>query len=95
VNSETCFHYKQQGTHVTADYSGGTVIKGSLVGQLIASELLMLYHCITTSNELKAGKATAQLTTNSDGRIELHLQWEWLTSEGAGKSVYVERILDS
>jgi len=57
--------------------------------------LLMLYHCITTSNELKAGKATAQLTTNSDGRIELHLQWEWLTSEGAGKSVYVERILDS
>ena len=68
VNSETYFHYKQQGTLVTADYSGGTVIKGSLVGQLIASELLMLYHCITTSNELKAGKATAQLTTNSEGR---------------------------
>ena len=95
VNSETCFQYKQKGTLVTADYSGGTVIKGSLVGQLIASELLMLYHCVTTSNELKAGKATAQLTTNSEGRIELHLQWEWLTSEGAGKSVYVERILES
>ena len=49
----------------------------------------------TTSNELKAGKATAQVTTNSKGRIELHLQWEWLTSEGAWKSVYVELILDS
>ncbi len=90
VNSETRFHYKQEGTLVTADYSGGTVIKGSLIGQFLASELVVLYHCITTSNELKAGKATAQVFSNSEGRIELHLQWEWLTSGGAGKSVYIE-----
>ena len=52
----------------------------------------MLYHCITSSNELKAGKANAQVLTNSDGRIELHLkwEWEWLTSEESGESVYVE-----
>ena len=28
VNSETRFDYKQEGTLVTANYSGGTVIKG-------------------------------------------------------------------
>ena len=92
VNSETQFDYKQEGTLVTANYSGGTVLKGSIIGQLIAAELLMLYHCITSSNELKAGKAIAQVSTNSDGRIELHLKWEWLTSEESGESVYVEHV---
>ena len=54
----------------------------------------MLYHCITSLNELKAGKANAQVLTNSDGRIELHLKWEWLTSEESGESVYVEQTLN-
>jgi len=95
VNSETRFDYKQEGTLVTANYSGGTVIKGTIIGQLIAFDLFMLYHCITSSNELKAGKATAQVSTNSNGRIELHLKWKWLTSEESGESVYVEQALNS
>mgnify|MGYP006159629555 CR=1 FL=1 len=76
VNSETLFDYKQEGTLITAKYSGETIIKGAIIGQLIASELFMVYHCITTSNELKAGKSIAQVFTNSEGRIELYLKWE-------------------
>jgi len=55
----------------------------------------MLYHCITSSNELKAGRATVQVSSNSNGRIELHLKWEWLTSKESGESVYVEQALNS
>ena len=42
VNSETLFDYKQEDTLVTAKYSGGTIIKSALIGQLIDSELLMV-----------------------------------------------------
>ena len=31
VNSETRFDYKQEGTLVTANYSGGSVIKGTII----------------------------------------------------------------
>jgi len=71
---ETLFVYKQVGAVVTIDYSCTTVIKVTIIGQLIASELFMLYHCITTSIEPKARKLIAQVSTNSDGRIELHLK---------------------
>ncbi|MDB9835560.1 hypothetical protein OAC51_01510 [Flavobacteriaceae bacterium] len=92
VNCETLFNYKQHGTLVTADYSGGPILEGVIIGQFQGSELTMLYQCKTKKKELKAGKATAQVSTNSNGRIELHMKWEWLTSEESGESVYIEQV---
>ena len=90
VNKETLFEYKQEANLVTAEYSGGSILKGAIIGRLQGSELSMLYHCITSSNDLKAGKAIAQVSTNIDGKIELRLKWEWLTSDERGESLYIE-----
>ena len=91
VNSNTIFEYKQEGNLVTADYYGGTIQYGKIIAKLKDKQLDMLYQCITTEGELKAGKAIADITINSNKKLELSLQWEWLNgSKERGTSYYVE-----
>lgn len=91
VNTETIFEYKQDGNLVTADYVGGTITYGKIIADLQEDKLNMLYQCLTTGNELKAGKAIAQISLTENGKIKLKLDWEWLTNENnKGTSEYIE-----
>lgn len=91
VNSETIFQYKQEENLVTADYFGGTIKYGKIIAELNGDTMNMLYQCLTTDNELKAGKALAKISLTKDGKIKLNLNWEWLTNgKGNGKSEYIE-----
>lgn len=92
VNAETTFHYQQEGDLVTADYYGGTIRYGKIIGRLEGQQLNMLYQCLTTDNELKAGKAIAQISFAEENKIKLTLNWEWLgEKKGKGQSEYVEK----
>jgi hypothetical protein len=91
VNPETVFEYKQQDNLVTADYYGGSIKYGKIIAELKNDELNMLYQCLTTDNQLKAGKALAKITMTNTGKMKLILNWEWLTgSNEKGNSEYVE-----
>ncbi len=91
VNSETVFEYKQQDNLVTADYYGGTIKYGKIIAELKNDELNMLYQCLTTDNQLKAGKAFAKVSLLDTGKIKLSLNWEWLTNGSEkGNSEYIE-----
>ncbi len=91
VNSDTIFKYKQDGDVVTADYYGGSVKYGKIIAHLKDDELDMLYQCITTENELKAGKAIAKISLTKDHKIKLVLNWQWLNKEQeTGVSEYIE-----
>ncbi|WPO79209.1 hypothetical protein [Flavobacterium sp. KACC 22761] len=91
VNSETVFNYKQEDNLVTADYFGGTIKYGKIIAELKANKLNMLYQCLTTDNQLKAGKAVAQITLLENGKMKLTLNWEWLTDGNEkGESEYIE-----
>lgn len=91
VTAETVFKYKQDGNLVTADYSGGTIRYGKIIAILKGDQLDMLYQCLTSENQLKAGKAKAKITLTNDGRIKLSLNWEWLGGGNEkGQSEYIE-----
>ena len=91
VNTETIFNYKQDDNLVTADYFRGTIKYGKIIAELKGDELNMLYQCLTTDNQLKAGKALAKITQTENGKIKLSLDWEWLTNgNDQGKSEYIE-----
>ncbi len=91
VNTDTIFEYKQDGSLVTADYEGGTVRYGKIIARLEGAKLHMRYHCLTTEDVLKSGKAIAKVSFNEQSKILLHLDWEWLDGGGEkGRSVYVE-----
>lgn len=91
VNSQTVFEYQQEGDLVTADYHGGTIRYGKIIAHLKDNQLHMLYQCLTTDNELKAGKAIADISLTSSGKIKLNLHWEWLgDKQEKGTSEYIE-----
>ncbi|MEA9412672.1 hypothetical protein [Flavobacterium sp. PL02] len=91
VNTETIFNYKQDDNLVTADYFGGTIRYGKIIAELKGDELNMLYQCLTTDNQLKAGKAIAKIELTENNKIKLSLNWEWLTNgNDKGKSEYIE-----
>ena len=91
VSSETIFKYKQEDNLVTADYYGGTIKYGKIIANLSNNTLDMLYQCITTDNELKAGKAIAKISLTNDEKIKLTLNWKWLEDKNeSGISEYIE-----
>ena len=91
VSLDTIFEYQQDNNLVTADYYGGTIKYGKIIADLQDDKLNMLYQCMTTDNELKAGKAVAQISLTEEGKMKLTLHWEWLThSNSKGKSEYIE-----
>ena len=73
VNQDTIFEYKQEGDVVTADYHGGSVIYGKIIASLQKNKLDMLYQCLTKDNQLKAGKAIADISFTDDQKIKLKL----------------------
>lgn len=90
VTDETIFHYQQNDDLVTADYHGGTIRYGKIIAQLVDDKLHMMYQCLTSENELKAGKAIANISRSAEGKITLSLDWQWLESNGKGSSIYQE-----
>lgn len=90
ATSKTIFKYKQEGNLVTADYQGGGIKYGKIVAKLEDDILHMLYQCLTDEDELKAGKAIAQVSLN-EKKIKLKLNWEWLgDNPQKGVSEYIE-----
>lgn len=92
VDQRTEFHFKQEDDLVSAEYFGGSIQLGKILATFRKNDLLdMRYHCITTDDEFKCGKALAKVSLNEQGKICLDLDWEWIGDEQTqGRSAYVE-----
>jgi hypothetical protein len=92
VNSDTVFKYQQKDNVITADYYGGTIKYGKIIATLENNQLNMLYQCVTSEDELKAGKAIATVSLNKRDKILLKLNWQWLNgNKEKGVSEYLEK----
>jgi hypothetical protein len=96
ADSATVFSYRQKGDIITACYSGGMIRHGSITGRIEGHYLQLLYQCLTTANELKAGKAVAFLSMDQNNKIRMKMNWEWLMHEQndgrhKGSSEYIEK----
>ena len=92
VDSSTLFEYHQCNNILWAEYFGGDVVKGHLVGTVANNgELDFCYHHINKENELRIGvcHSTPQILEN--GKIKLFESWQWLSGDKSeGSSVLVE-----
>jgi hypothetical protein len=92
INTETTMTFlSEDSSGIVGVYSGGTVKTGNVVARRTSeSSIEMLYHCITTSGELKAGQASAIFVQDSEQCIVMKLDWQWLTGDKAkGQSEWV------
>jgi len=94
VNGRTRFHFWQNGMVFYADYFGGDVREGHIIGKFAEDGTGdLLYHCLTNNKDLKAGKAKAVFSIMEDQRLAFDLDWEWITGDHSwGQSRYEEVV---
>lgn len=95
INTNTTMTFvSDDESEILGNYHGGTIKTGNVVGRWIdAFTMEMLYHCITVTGELKAGRALASFSRDSDGLMHMHLDWQWLMGDQSkGTSQWVEKV---
>ena len=96
VDGRTVFEYHQKGKILWADYSGGDVIKGHLIGSVaLNGELDFYYHHINIQNQLRVGKCHSIPRILENGKLELAEKWQWLNGDKSeGESLIIEALFD-
>ncbi|MBQ4804141.1 n-acetylglutamate synthase [Aquimarina sp. MMG015] len=92
TTEETIFKYKQEGTILTSEYSGGQIKKGHLIGLVDENgNIEMRYHQINNNKELMTGICFSKPEILTNGKIRLHETWEWTSGDKSkGKSTLEE-----
>ncbi|MEZ0485271.1 n-acetylglutamate synthase [Fibrella aquatica] len=89
---DTVFHYRQTGTILTANYSGGRIVTGHLLGLVDENgHLDFRYHQLNTEGKLMTGWCRSVPEILPTGKIRLHETWQWTSGdESAGTSIVDE-----
>ncbi len=90
VGSGTLLHFTQKGSRVLARYSGGSIKRGCLVGEVSGTELTYRYTQVEGSGEIHGGSAVCDLLTLPDGRTRIVEHFTWRTREGFGDNIFDE-----
>ena len=93
TSNETLFHYKQTGNMLTAEYSGGMIKYGHLIGLVDElGNITMRYHQINENDELMTGICFSTPEILENGKIRLHENWEWTSGDQSkGTSIIEEQ----
>jgi hypothetical protein len=93
TSGDTIFHYKQVGQVLTAEYSGGKIKYGHLVGLVDTNgNIDMRYHQINEKDELMTGVCQSKPEMLENGKIRLHETWEWTSGDQSkGQSIIEEQ----
>ena len=92
VDGQTLFTYHQNGNILWAEYSGGDVIRGTIIGTVARDGSLdFQYQHMNTEKQLRAGICHSTPRVMSNGKIELSEEWQWMTGDcSKGVSVLEE-----
>lgn len=92
VDEETVFHYHQKEKTIWAEYFGGEIKQGFLIGTVDNNgKLAFTYQHLNESNQLRLGKCNSIPVFSEDGKMEIHEEWQWLNGDKSkGTSVIVE-----
>lgn len=93
TSDETIFRYKQEGNLLTAEYSGGKIKYGHLIGLVDErGNIDMRYHQINDSGILMTGICNSKPEQLPNGKIRLHETWQWTSGDHSrGESVIEEQ----
>ena len=80
VSGDTTFRYRQQGNVIWAEYGGGAIVKGFLVGVVLDKAFEFTYQHVNHAGDIMTGKCKSTPEILTDGRIKLlsELISKWL-----------------
>ena len=89
VSDKTIFSYHQKGNVIWADYSGGSIVKGFLLGMMDDNHTLHFdYRHINKSGDSKSGSCVSSPKIGN-GKLRFYEKWQWTGGE-KGRSVIEE-----
>lgn len=90
VGQATVFTYRQDGGVIWAEYGGGAVVRGYLVGTRAGEVLRFRYSHLGTDGQTSGGVCESTIEVTGDGRVRFHESWTWESRPGSGTSVVEE-----
>jgi hypothetical protein len=91
VSNATLFHYFQEGNTIWANYQGGEIVKGAIIGTINGNELDFIYHHLSKDKILMTGKCKTLISVNPNGKYVLDEKWQWTSGDmSEGTSVLIE-----
>jgi hypothetical protein len=93
TSNETIFKYRQTGNILTAEYSGGKIKYGHLIG-LVDNDgnIEMRYHQVNDKDQLMTGICNSKPEIMENGKIRLHESWQWTSGDKSnGESIIEEK----
>lgn len=91
VGDDTHFEYREDPDGIVhAQYRGGAIRLGYLVGTRVGDHLDFRYTHVTSTGETASGRCRSRINVLDDGRVRMHESWEWTSQPGAGTSVIEE-----
>jgi GNAT superfamily N-acetyltransferase len=92
VDNNTVFKYHQNESIVWAEYIGGDIIRGNIIGTVSEKGVLDFYYQhINKQGQQRIGKCHSVPHTLENGKLELHEDWQWLNGDKSiGSSIIVE-----
>nr|WP_211231572.1 n-acetylglutamate synthase [Eisenibacter elegans] len=93
VSSQTIFHYRQQGSIVTAQYAGGGILEGQLIGTVDeAGVIQMHYQHLNTQKQLRTGRCQSTPERLPNGKIRLYENWQWTNGDQSSGHSVIEEV---
>lgn len=93
TSADTVFYYKQNYNIVTAEYAGGKIVKGQLIG--LADEngaLDFRYQQVNDKGEIMTGTCISVPEWIPNGKLRLHEKWKWTSGDFSEGESVVEEI---
>lgn len=90
VTTETVFYFKQDGDIISADYSGGLVQVGKLLGKIEGNQARHSYMQYNTAGQFRAGQGVDEIRLSADGKLQLIDSWKWEDGSGTGYCIMEE-----
>ncbi|MFD0035525.1 hypothetical protein ACWGDS_37110 [Streptomyces sp. NPDC055059] len=90
VGTRTWFTYHEEDGRIWAEYAGGDVVRGHLVGTREGDRIDFRYVQLKTDATTSSGHCVSLVVDLPDGRVRLDETWEWESQAGSGTSVVEE-----
>ncbi len=92
VSGATKFHYRQKEDIIWAEYEGGDIKKGFLVGKVGPDAYHFTYQHVNASGDIMTGKCRSTPERLPDGRLRLHEEWQWTSGDHSSGASIVEEL---
>lgn len=93
VSSETLFKYHQNGDIIWAEYNGGDIVKGFLIGLCDdKNNLHFTYQHINENNEIRTGRCMSTPEILPNGKIRMFEQWKWTNGDNSTGESIIEEV---